>query len=54
MFMKSSDIIIYTDGSSRENLGPGGWGAVLTWGNDKLKVEVDKQVYFIYNEKRNF
>lgn len=27
--MKSADIIIYTDGSSRGNPGPGGWGAVV-------------------------
>lgn len=27
--MKASDIIIYTDGSSRGNPGPGGWGAII-------------------------
>lgn len=27
--MRSSDIIIYTDGSSRGNPGPGGWGAIV-------------------------
>lgn len=27
--MKSPDIIIYTDGSSRGNPGPGGWGAIV-------------------------
>ncbi len=27
--MKSSDIIIYTDGSSRGNPGPGGWGSII-------------------------
>jgi len=27
--MKSSDIIIYTDGSSRGNPGPGGWGSIV-------------------------
>ncbi len=27
--MKSADIIIYTDGSSRGNPGPGGWGAIV-------------------------
>lgn len=27
--MKSPDIIIYTDGSSRGNPGPGGWGAMV-------------------------
>ena len=29
MKMKSPDIIIYTDGSSRGNPGPGGWGAIV-------------------------
>ena len=29
-------IIIYTDGSSRGNPGPGGYGAILMWG-DKVK-----------------
>ncbi len=38
MFMKSPDIIIYTDGSSRGNPGPGGWGAVVAWGNNESKV----------------
>ncbi len=36
--MKKSDIIIYTDGSSRGNPGPGGWGAVVAWGNNESKV----------------
>ena len=27
--MKASEIIIYTDGSSRGNPGPGGWGAIV-------------------------
>lgn len=29
--MKSGTIIIYTDGSSRGNPGPGGWGTVVVW-----------------------
>ena len=29
-------IVIYTDGSSRGNPGPGGYGAILMWG-DKVK-----------------
>ncbi len=29
--MKSHEIIIYTDGSSRGNPGPGGWGAIVFW-----------------------
>jgi ribonuclease HI len=31
-----SELIIYTDGSSRGNPGPGGYGAILNW-NGKLK-----------------
>ena len=27
----SNDILLYTDGSSRGNPGPGGWGVVLIW-----------------------
>ena len=41
-FMKLPEIIIYTDGSSRGNPGPGGWGAVIAWGDDKSKVESEK------------
>ncbi|KKU81892.1 MAG: Ribonuclease H [Parcubacteria group bacterium GW2011_GWA1_47_8] len=37
--MKKPTIIIYTDGSSRGNPGPGGWGAIIAWGDDKSKVE---------------
>lgn len=33
--MKANAIIIYTDGSSRGNPGPGGWGTVVWW-NDKV------------------
>lgn len=33
--MKKSDIIIYTDGSSRGNPGPGGWGAIIAI-NDRV------------------
>ncbi|MGI9139265.1 MAG: RNase H family protein, partial [Sediminibacterium sp.] len=29
-------IVIYTDGSSRGNPGPGGYGAILLWG-EKIK-----------------
>lgn len=31
--MKQNSIEIYTDGSSRGNPGPGGYGAILIWGN---------------------
>ena len=33
--MRSRDIVIYTDGSSRGNPGPGGYGVVLVSGNLK-------------------
>lgn len=36
--MKLPEIIIYTDGSSRGNPGPGGWGAIVAWGNEESKV----------------
>ena len=29
-------VVIYTDGACSGNPGPGGWGAILTWG-DKCK-----------------
>ncbi|MEK7568929.1 MAG: RNase H family protein [Patescibacteria group bacterium] len=29
--MKLPEIIIYTDGSSRGNPGPGGWGTIIAW-----------------------
>ena len=38
--MSSRDIVIYTDGSSRGNPGPGGYGVVLMSGN--LKKELSK------------
>jgi ribonuclease HI len=31
-----TNVIIYTDGACRGNPGPGGWGAVLIWG-DQIK-----------------
>ncbi len=31
-------LIIYTDGSSRGNPGPGGYGALLIWGNKKKEL----------------
>jgi len=43
--MKKDEIIIYTDGSSLGNPGPGGWGAVLLFSeqnNSKSKVESEK------------
>lgn len=37
---QSSKIIIYTDGASRGNPGPGGFGVVLIWG--KIEKELSK------------
>jgi ribonuclease HI len=34
--MKKNEIIIYTDGSSLGNPGPGGWGAVVSINNEKI------------------
>lgn len=36
--MKNPNIIIYTDGSSRGNPGPGGWGAIIA--TDETAVEI--------------
>jgi ribonuclease HI len=38
--VKQNSIIIYTDGSSRGNPGPGGYGAVLIWG--KIQKELSQ------------
>lgn len=38
MTSKSPDIIIYTDGSSRGNPGPGGWGAIVA--TDECVIEL--------------
>lgn len=38
--MKQNSIEIYTDGSSRGNPGPGGYGAILIWGN--ISKEISK------------
>ncbi len=35
---KMSQLIIYTDGSSRGNPGPGGYGAVLQWGSTTKEI----------------
>jgi len=36
------DIIIFTDGASRGNPGPGGWGAVSIYPNGKSEIRVDE------------
>ena len=32
------ELIIYTDGASRGNPGPGGYGAILIWGNTRKEI----------------
>ena len=34
----SNELIIYTDGSSRGNPGPGGYGTILFWGNQRKEL----------------
>src|SRR5690606_7443390 len=36
--MSDSEIIIYTDGSSRGNPGPGGYGTILMYGNKRKEL----------------
>ena len=36
--MNKSEIIIYTDGSSRGNPGPGGYGAILMYGDKRKEL----------------
>lgn len=36
--MTSNQLIIYTDGSSRGNPGPGGYGAILMFGNKRKEI----------------
>lgn len=40
MSERKDEIIIYTDGASRGNPGPGGFGAILIWG--KIKKELSQ------------
>lgn len=35
---KGHQLLIYTDGSSRGNPGPGGYGAILLWGNKRKEL----------------
>ena len=37
-------IIIFTDGSSRGNPGPGGWGAIVAWGLEPKATEENKVI----------
>src|ERR1700709_412374 len=36
--MPRSQLIVYTDGASRGNPGPGGYGAILKWGNAEKEI----------------
>ncbi|MEO5683018.1 MAG: ribonuclease HI [Chitinophagaceae bacterium] len=36
--MSTSGLIIYTDGASRGNPGPGGYGAILKWGSTEKEL----------------
>lgn len=36
--MSENEVIIYTDGACRGNPGPGGWGAILSYGSTKKKL----------------
>ncbi len=36
--MAETDVTIYTDGSSLGNPGPGGWGAILMWGDTRKEI----------------
>ncbi len=42
MIDNPGSFIVFTDGSSRGNPGPGGWGAVVVYPDDKSKVESEK------------
>ena len=36
--MSTSGLVIYTDGASRGNPGPGGYGAILKWGHTEKEL----------------
>jgi ribonuclease HI len=36
--MAQNHLVIYTDGASRGNPGPGGYGAILRWGNAEKEI----------------
>lgn len=43
--MTASDkIVIYTDGACSGNPGPGGWGAILMWGDHRKEMSGGEQV----------
>ena len=40
-------VIIYTDGACSGNPGPGGWGAILMYGDTKRKFLVERKILLI-------
>ena len=38
-------VTIYTDGACSGNPGPGGWGAILMYGNNKKEISGRKKRY---------
>lgn len=38
MAVSTDNLVIYTDGSSRGNPGPGGFGAILMWGDKRKEI----------------
>ncbi len=36
--MAANDILLYTDGASRGNPGPGGYGVLLIWGQHRKEL----------------
>ena len=38
MSTQKKELIVYTDGSSRGNPGPGGYGAILQWGTARKEI----------------
>ena len=43
-------IHIYTDGSSRGNPGPGGFGAILMWGDKLKEIVINSKYYWCLQE----
>ncbi|HET7678750.1 MAG TPA: RNase H family protein, partial [Xanthobacteraceae bacterium] len=42
--MTTQRVIIYTDGACSGNPGPGGWGAVLTFGDRERELKGGEQL----------
>ena len=45
--MKKDEIIIFTDGSSRGNPGPGGFGAIIVAGEKVVELGEEKNIRLI-------